>query len=196
MTHTSGISPLPREARPYQGQRAGLVTRMVASTIDAAVVGLVLCLGYAGLAGLLFLINPRDFSFPDTSLIFGMAAAFTVLVIYLTACWWFSGRTYGDLVMGLRVVNFRGEGMHLVGAFGRAVFCAIFPIGLLWVVVSTENRSAQDLVMRTSVLYDWKPRGGPVHRGGHEHEQEPEAEAKREPAGQPAREPAREPEQG
>src|SRR4051794_4569580 len=115
MTHTNGISPLPREARPYQGQRAGLVTRMIAATIDAAVVGLVLCLGYAGLAGLRFLISPRDFSFPDTNLILSMAAAFSVLVIYLTGCWWFSGRTYGDLVMGLRVVNFRGDGMHLAG---------------------------------------------------------------------------------
>jgi uncharacterized RDD family membrane protein YckC len=163
MTHNNGISPLPREARPYQGQRAGLVSRLVAAVIDAAVVGLVLCLGYAGLAGLVFLISPRDFSFPDTNLILSLAAAFTVLVIYLTACWWFSGRSYGDLLMGLRVVNFQGHGLRLVGAFVRAVFCAFFPIGLLWIAFSRENRSAQDLVLRTSVVYDWHPRGGPGH---------------------------------
>jgi hypothetical protein len=35
----------------------------------------------------------------------------------------------------------------------RAVLCVIFPVGLLWVLVSQENRSAQDLVLRTSVIY-------------------------------------------
>src|SRR5512138_2719031 len=59
-----GVSPLPREARPYQGQRAGLVSRFIAAAIDAAVVGLVVCLGYAVLAGFLFVLSPRDFSFP------------------------------------------------------------------------------------------------------------------------------------
>ena len=34
-------SPLPREARPYQGLPAGLVTRMAAAVIDAVVVGAV-----------------------------------------------------------------------------------------------------------------------------------------------------------
>ena len=36
----------------------------------------------------------------------------------------------------------------------RAVLCTIFPIGLLWVLVSGENRSVQDLLLRTSVAYD------------------------------------------
>lgn len=31
-----------------------------------------------------------------------------------------------------------------------------FTIGLLWVAVSRENRSAQDLALRTSVIYDWQ----------------------------------------
>ena len=36
------ISPVPREARPFQGQRAGLVTRLVANTVDALTVSVVL----------------------------------------------------------------------------------------------------------------------------------------------------------
>ena len=72
--------------------------------------------------------------------------------------WSISGRTYGDVVMGLRVVNFRGHRLHVVGALVRAVACAAFPIGLLWVAVSRENRSVQDMVLRTSVIYDWQPR--------------------------------------
>jgi uncharacterized RDD family membrane protein YckC len=153
-----GVSPLPREARPYQGQRAGLVTRLAAATLDGIVVGLVLVAGYVGISGLLFLIDPRGFSFPDVSLVFSMAAGFVVLVVYLTVAWWISGRSYGYLVLGLRVVGRRGQRLRLTGAFLRAVLCAMFPIGLLWVAVNRENRSVQDVLLRTSVVYDWQPR--------------------------------------
>ena len=37
----------------------------------------------------------------------------------------------------------------------RAALCVVFPIGLAWVVVSRQNRSLQDTVLRTSVVYDW-----------------------------------------
>jgi hypothetical protein len=43
-------------------------------------------------------------------------------------------------------------------SFVRAALYAIFPIGLLWVLGSGQNRSLQDLVLRTSVIYDWELR--------------------------------------
>lgn len=154
---TSGISPLPAEARTYQGHRAGVISRLVAATIDALLVGVVLMLGYAGFAGLVFLIDPRTFTFPAPGLFFSLTAALTVLVVYLTVSWWITGRTYGSHVMGLRVVNYNGSTMTLVGALVRALFCSFFPVGLLWVAVNRENRSVQDVVLRTSVIYDWQP---------------------------------------
>jgi hypothetical protein len=39
--------------------------------------------------------------------------------------------TYGNHVMGLRVINNKGRRLHPIGAFGRAAFCVILPIGLL-----------------------------------------------------------------
>lgn len=155
---TSGVSPLPVEARAYQGHRAGVVTRLVAAAVDALLVGLVLLIGYAGFATLRFLVDPRNFTFPEPGLFFSLTAAFTVLVVYLTGSWWISGRTYGCHLMGLRVVNYNGTNMRLVGALVRAWFCAVFPIGLLWAAVNRENRSVQDIVLRTSVIYDWQPR--------------------------------------
>ena len=152
-----GVSPVPREARPFQGRRAGLVTRLVAAVIDGVVVGLVLLGGYLGIAGLLFLARPRDFTFPDLRPIVSLTAGYVVAVAYLTVSWRVSGRSYGSLVMGLRVVSRRGTGLRLPGALVRAVFCVTFPIGLLWVAVSRENRSVQDLLLRTSVVYDWQP---------------------------------------
>jgi uncharacterized RDD family membrane protein YckC len=153
-----GISPIPREARPYQGQPAGVVTRVAAAAIDAGVVGAVLLLSYCGLAVAVFLLDPRHFTFPDSSLLRSLTTAFLVLVVYLTAAWWLSGRSYGDLVLGLRVLNHNGDRLRLPAALLRAVFCGLVPIGLLWCAVSREKRSLQDVFLRTRVVYDWEPR--------------------------------------
>ena len=40
-------------------------------------------------------------------------------------------------------------------AFLRAAFVIALPVGLFWVLVSGANRSVQDVVLRTSVIYDW-----------------------------------------
>lgn len=168
MSDTS-VSPVPREARPYQGKRAGVVTRMVAAAIDGVVVTILLLTGYAAFSITIFLIDPRNFRFPDVGLLFSLTSAFCVLVVYQALAWWLVGRTYGGRVMGLRVVSFRGRRQRLSGALVRSLFCAVFPIGLLWVAVSRENRSVQDMVLRTSVIYDWQPKAPqPPGPGGDE----------------------------
>jgi uncharacterized RDD family membrane protein YckC len=153
-----GVSPVPRAARPYQGRRAGLVTRMAANTIDAGVVAVVLVFAYLGRAALAYMVDPLGFRFPDPAVLLSLTWAFVVLVVYLTAAWAIGGRTYGDHVMGVRVVGRGGRPMRLPAAFLRALLCAVFPIGLLWCAGSREHRSIQDLVFRTSVVYDWQPR--------------------------------------
>lgn len=151
------VSPIPREARPYQGLRAGVITRVAAAAVDCVVVALVLGGAYAAVAGFLFLINPRSFSFPDTNVLLDMTAAIVVSILYLGGGWALDGRTYGCHVLGLRVVSYRGSRMRPLGALLRAVFCVFFPIGLLWCAASRANRSVQDVVLRTSVVYDWEP---------------------------------------
>jgi uncharacterized RDD family membrane protein YckC len=153
-----GETSVPREARPYQGRRAGLVTRLIAAAVDLAVVAAVLVAAYAGWAAFRLLLHPRDFTFPEVSVVFSLVAWFAVSVGYLTLAWTLSGRSYGDLVMGLRVVGRKGRRLHLVVAFVRALACVVLPIGLLWVAVSRHQRSLQDVVLRTSVVYDWQPR--------------------------------------
>jgi uncharacterized RDD family membrane protein YckC len=147
---------IPPRALAYQGRRAGLVTRTVASTIDAIVVGVLLTVVYLGLVAFTFVLKPQSFSWPAPSAVFALAGYLGMAVVYLTASWATTGRTYGDHVMGLRVVNFRGRRMRWAGAFVRAMSCTLFPIGLAWVVVSPQNRSLQDVVLRTSVVYDWR----------------------------------------
>jgi uncharacterized RDD family membrane protein YckC len=152
------VDPVPREARPYQGHRAGLVTRIAAAAIDLGVVIVALGVIYLGVFAVLFLLDPRSFTAPTPSPGLMYAVGCLLLTIYLAVSWMGSGRTYGNHVMGLRVVNNRGRRLHPLGALVRAVFCVIFPIGLLWVLVSGQNRSLQDLVLRTSVIYDWDVR--------------------------------------
>ena len=107
---------------------------------------------------MLFLISPRDFEFATASALLSVTTALLALVVYMTAAWSITGRTYGDHVMGLRVVGRRGHRVWPPTALVRAAFCVGFPIGLLWCGVSTSRRSLQDIVLRTAVIYDWRPR--------------------------------------
>ena len=152
-----GVSPLPRQARVYQGRRAGLVTRVLAASIDTVLVLLAMFVGYFLWAGLRFLVDPRGFRFPELGPIVSGTSMLAILVVYLTVSWRVSGRTYGSLVMGVRVVGPGGRGLTLPTALARALFYAVVPIGLFWVAVNRENRSLQDVVLRTSVVYDWLP---------------------------------------
>ena len=45
--------------------------------------------------------------------------------------------------------------LHLPRAALRALLCALFPIGLLWIAFSTRSLSVQDIVVQTCVRYDW-----------------------------------------
>ena len=157
MARTERYLAVPTAARVYQGQRAGVVSRVTASIIDVLVVVLILCALYAVVTAVAFLLHPRTFEFPAGLGWSIPVVGFVVAVPYLTLFWRITGRTYGDKLLGLRVVNHEGQRLHFVGALLRALFCGLFPIGLLWVAVSPANRSVQDIVLRTSVVYDWLP---------------------------------------
>lgn len=131
------------------------MTRLIANTVDFLVVVLIVVAGYGAVSAALFLWSPSQFSFPEPPNGLMVLAGGVVLFVYLLASWVTTGRTYGDHLLGLRVVNFRGERLRFAGATLRAAFCVLFPIGVLWVAVSPANRSVQDVVLRTSVVYDW-----------------------------------------
>jgi uncharacterized RDD family membrane protein YckC len=155
---------IPPDARPFQGDRAGFVSRSVAAGIDVTLVFIVVLCTVAALWMLSYVFNPTGSSSAWTgrvppALLFVLYGYF-LNWIYWTVCWATSGRTIGNLIMGLRVVNFRGKHLRWSGAAVRSLFCTTVPIGLLWVIVSRANRSVQDVVMRTSVIYDW-PSGMP-----------------------------------
>lgn len=148
---------VPNRALDHQGRRAGVVTRVAASFIDLLVVIAIVAAIYAGFAALSFLLDPTSFHWPEHLGQSVPVSGFAILTPYLALSWTTTGRTYGDALLGLRVIDSKQKKLRLVRAFVRAFLCAMFPIGLFWVTVSRTNRSIHDLITRTSVIYDWTP---------------------------------------
>lgn len=76
-----------------------------------------------------------------------------VALTYLAGCWMLSGRTVGAALMGVKVVAADTIVLRPLPASLRAVACVLFPIGLVWVAVDPDRRSAQDILLRTRVVY-------------------------------------------
>ena len=149
------VSSIPEGARAYQGHRAGLVSRLLATGVDLAVTVTTLVVLYAAWATLRFILDPHRFEFPTLPLAVDWSLGMAIFTVYLTASWSTTGRSYGQHLMGLRVVNLHGRRLGLALAFLRAAFCVVFPVGVFWVAFSRQNRSLQDVLLRTSVIHDW-----------------------------------------
>ncbi|MFY9231457.1 MAG: RDD family protein [Candidatus Nanopelagicales bacterium] len=162
------VPALPTDAVRFQGERAGLVSRAVAAIIDVVLIFAAVLATIAALWMLSFIIDPTNTGNLTASVeaaadrqtrippaVAMVAYGYVLNVLYWTAFWALSGRTVGNLVMGLRVVNRKGAHPGWFLSLARALFCTIFPIGLIWVALSRRNRSVQDMVLRTSVIYDW-----------------------------------------
>ena len=140
-----------------QGRRAGIVSRILADAIDLLIVVAVAIVAYLGLSAVLFIVGPERFSWPHPSTSLSSSVVALSLILYLAIGWSETGRTAGKQVMGLRLVNRRGDTPSLWSALVRAVLCVAFPLGLAWCALDPRSRSLQDLLMGTSVFYDWRP---------------------------------------
>ena len=152
-----GLQPdpsVPKDARPYQGHRAGFFSRALAAIIDLVFV-IAVVFGINLVIALVRLIIERvqGATLPQ----FGWSVAIGVLLLWLawTYTWGSTGRSLGMHIMGLKIVGYSGHRVRLPVAALRSAFCLFFPIGLIWVIFSPANRSLQDVVLRTSVVYDW-----------------------------------------
>ena len=101
-----------------------------------------------------FLLGPRTFTFPAPSPSTLLLLGLCLQAAYFAVTWVEVGCTYGDRLLGLRVADDRGTRLGWGRSAVRAVLCTLVPVGLLWVLVSRDNRSVQDLLLRTLVLYD------------------------------------------
>ena len=134
---------------------AGVVTRFAAMGVDMAVVVVLGSLVYITVLGVRLLWSPANFTWPDVPFWVIASMEMIIAILYLTASWVTTGRSYGDSLLGLRVLSRRRETPGWAISFVRALLCVVFPFGLLWVIFSPERRSLQDAVLRTVVVYDW-----------------------------------------
>ena len=126
--------------------------------VDAAYAVAGVAIGYGLWAGLRLLREPRSFSWPHVSFAALTTIALVVATLLLTTSWAATGSSPGARLMGLRVIDRRGSPPHLWRSLVRAVICVLFPLGLFWSAFSKRNASLQDLLVRTSVVYDWHER--------------------------------------
>jgi uncharacterized RDD family membrane protein YckC len=155
--HRSSVA-FPPGASERQGLRAGVVSRTAAMTVDIAYIVALLGVAYLAFAAFRFLRDPRRFSWPTISFEAFVTLALVVAAIALAVAWAGVGRTVGMRILGLRIVNRSGVTPGFGLALLRAITCVVFPLGLFWSAVSKRNASVQDLIFRTSVIYDWQAR--------------------------------------
>ncbi|MGZ8764770.1 MAG: RDD family protein [Acidimicrobiia bacterium] len=143
------------QARTLQGNRAGIVSRVIADGIDYLIVFFIYFGILIGLAVAEYLLTGNKFQIPDPPVAVSIVVPWLILVGYLTAGWGGTGRTFGKSMMGLRVVTRAGLRLPPRRAFLRALLCATFPWVILWVVISRKNLGLHDILFRTGVVYDW-----------------------------------------
>ncbi len=149
----------PPVARGMQGQRAGIVSRFLADAIDLLVIVVAVVGVYFAVSVARFLLHPRQVQLarglrpvpqharldpphrlPDDRV--GRAP----------------GARGARACSGCAWSPHKDVGLPLWRAFVRAILCALFPIGLFWSAISSRNESVQDLLVRTTVVYDWGPK--------------------------------------
>ena len=152
-------SSVAAKAQITAGNRAGIVSRVAANGIDWVVLQIIYFSILGAIALTQFLISGNDIEFPQPHFGVTVAVEWFILILYLGSSWASSGRTVGKSVFGLRVVRNNGKELPPSRAFARAFLCATFYFLLLWVVLGRKNQGAYDIVLRTSCVYDWVPRG-------------------------------------
>ena len=144
-----------------QGLRAGFVSRVTAAAVDVLIVFITFLAALAGWAVLVYFLTNDPLDLPDPGAVWSGVGMAVLLIAVLTLFWSSSGRTIGDSLVGLRVVTRTGNKLSWRRALVRAVVVVVIPVvSMLWILVSRKNAGIHDLVCRTTVIYDWRPRSG------------------------------------
>ena len=142
----------------FMGTRAGVVTRTMAAGIDLATILVVVLSLYFAISGVIFVISPRRFEFPQFSPLVLFTVGEVMLFLYLAVGWMNTGRSVGKQLLGLRVVESNGGRVRPARALLRAAFATLLPVSLFWSAIDKKNRAVHDALFGTVVVYDWSLR--------------------------------------
>jgi uncharacterized RDD family membrane protein YckC len=149
-----------------QGYYAGFISRLIAFSIDIAIIVVVLI--FAG-----WLLNAMSTIF-QLGILESISTFFqiwvTSLIVLLFSAgyyiffWTLIGKTPGKILLGLRVVSRSGRPVtfwqalrRYVGYFLSAI--ALY-IGYIWILLDNRRQGWHDKLADTFVVYDWDARPG------------------------------------
>lgn len=151
------------------GYYAGFASRVIATLIDAFIVTTSITLSVVGFSYVIRFITvvtffdpvewyrySIEFSIPPILLGLIPPITFALYEIILIAA---VGRTIGKAIVGLEVVNQRGEHPSLYRAFlrvpGKYLAAAPLLLGYLWILIDDERQGWHDKIAQTWVVYAW-----------------------------------------
>jgi uncharacterized RDD family membrane protein YckC len=146
-----GAEPVEAEAPRY----AGLVTRLIAFAIDAAIINLVAVL-VGAVAALVASILPESPARDDTLVAIGGVAFGVWCVGYFVAFWTTTGQTPGNRAMRIRVVRANGSRLrprHAVARLVGIVLSVPLLAGFVPILVTERRRGLYDWLAGTVVVF-------------------------------------------
>jgi uncharacterized RDD family membrane protein YckC len=145
-------------AQALRGRSAGFVSRVLAVSVDLAIVVVLTFACFVGVALIGYMLGDGTFELPDAGPLRTAISFPVVEFVYLVALWAARGTTLGGGLIGLRVVRSDGSRLRPARAAVRALCCVVLGfVSLLWIPFSRRDAAVHDLVCGTSVVHDWGP---------------------------------------
>lgn len=151
---TSGV-----DYTDLEGRVAGFISRLVAFSIDAVLIVIVVGLLAWVVSQVEILFEtflPRDIDLVKS---YVFAVPF-IIGLYYVGLWALTGATIGKWFLGLRVVRADGFpptiGRSLIRFIGYALSAIVFFLGFIWVLFDDERRGWHDELAGTWVVYDFQ----------------------------------------
>lgn len=157
--------------KSYQGQYAGIVSRLVALVIDLVLISsatIALTWTYTTVAAFAGINLAECSAYGDVIRVSICRAANIVLILfgavlmplYLAFFWLFGGQTIGKAVMGIRILRLDARPLNLTTVVRRLMGYGIcfltLGLGFVWALVDDRRQGFHDKVAGTCVVYSWK----------------------------------------
>ncbi len=139
------------------GRYAGFFTRLLAFTIDALIITVVITITSALASFILQTFNAAEVTKIFVGGLLGVVLALFYLSYYL-GLWLAAGQTPGKRIMGLRIVRTDGERLRVGNALRRLVgywLSSFLFLGFLWALVDQRRQGWHDKLAGTIVVYTW-----------------------------------------
>jgi uncharacterized RDD family membrane protein YckC len=144
-----------------EGRVAGFISRLVAFSIDAVVIVILLGL----LSWVVAQVEVLFETFLPRNLDLVKTFVFVIPVIigfYFVGLWALAGATIGKWLLGLRVVRADGYpptiGRSAIRFIGYGLSAIVFFLGYIWVLFDEDRRAWHDDLAGTWVIYDFQRR--------------------------------------